>query len=450
MKKLIDTFIKEAKIVHNYKYDYSKSVYKNAITKMIIICPTHGTFLQSPNNHLNGHGCPKCSGQFSPTTEIFIERARKIHGDFYNYSKSVYKRAHEKIIVICPIHGNFYPTASSHVNNKSGCPKCQYKKIAVSKTRKNEEFIKMAKKAHGEKYDYTKTQYKKAHNRIIIICKKHGEFAQEANSHIKGAGCPKCRDEQLSKKYASTTKEFIKKAIDKHGTKYDYSLVNYKNATTSVKIICSEHGMFKQLPMSHLKGSGCKKCGNLKAANVRSLTTTDFIKKAKKIHGNRYLYYKTKHTRTHKKVIITCRKHGDFSQTATSHIRGSGCPKCSISKGEEKIVIWLTKRGINFIQEKTFTDLKSPKNGKLYYDFYLPKFHILIEYDGPQHFHTGKWYQVFNEEKFQKIKQYDLIKNQYSIDKKIPLFRIPYTNLKDINKTLKNIVKNNSTKFLVK
>lgn len=117
-----------------------------------------------------------------------------------------------------------------------------------------EEFIQKAQKIHGTKYDYSLVEYKKAHGRVKIICPEHGEFKQRSNNHLNGKGCPKCGQ-------YSTKEEFIKKSDKIHNNKYDYSFVEYKDSKSLVKIICPEHGEFEQIPNSHLKGSGCKKCG---------------------------------------------------------------------------------------------------------------------------------------------------------------------------------------------
>ena len=111
-------FIKNAEIVHKGKYDYSKAVYNGYKKKLIIICPIHGGFSQTPDNHLHGHGCPKCGNVYHPSTDEFIEKAKKIHGDKYDYSKSIYQSAKKKIIITCPIHGDFTQTPNKHLNGR--------------------------------------------------------------------------------------------------------------------------------------------------------------------------------------------------------------------------------------------------------------------------------------------------------------------------------------------
>lgn len=139
---------------------------------------------------------------------------------------------------------------------------------------KTQEFIQKAILAHGNKYDYSKVIYTKAINKVIIICREHGEFKQTPNKHLQNRNCPKC-----SGKYAkSNTNEFINKAIKKYKNKYDYSNVHYINCDTKVKIICKKHGEFEQTSYAHLHYKhGCNLC----APNCK-LTNDIFINKAKK------------------------------------------------------------------------------------------------------------------------------------------------------------------------
>ena len=252
-KKTKEEFIAKAKLVHGDKYDYSKVEYVGALTKVCIICPKHGEFCQEANSHLRGQGCPKCKYEKQTcTTDEFIAKAKKIHGDKYDYSKVEYVGALTKVCIICPKHGEFCQEANSHLRGQ-GCPKCKYEKQTCT----TDEFIAKAKKIHGDKYDYSKVEYVNRKTKVCIICPKHGEFWQTPSAHLRGQGCPKCK----SKKQTCTTDEFIAKAKKIHGDKYDYSKVEYVNRKTKVCIICPKHGEFWQTPNHHLSGCGCPKCG---------------------------------------------------------------------------------------------------------------------------------------------------------------------------------------------
>lgn len=273
MEKLTtQEFIEKARSIHGDKYDYTKSVYKKANTKITIICKHHGQFLQTPSSHLSGRGCKECSHTATVTTEKFIKRAKEIHDNKYDYSKSTYKNNATKLVIICKNHGEFLQTPSCHLSGR-GCKKCCDEK----KFSNIEKFMQKAKAVHGDKYDYSKSVYKKSNTKIKIICPSHGEFEQRAGAHLFGQGCKKCVDENK----ASSTKEFIRKAREIHGDKYDYSKVVYKNYGTKVTIICKHHGTFKQTPQNHLSGTGCPICRNSKgeSAIFEALTSlnVDFI-----------------------------------------------------------------------------------------------------------------------------------------------------------------------------
>ena len=129
----------------------------------------------------------------------------------------------------------------------------------------------------------------------------------------------------------SNTNEFISKAINKHGDKYDYSKVNYINSNTKISIICKEHGEFTQTPGSHLFGRGCMECGKIKTALSSKKTTDIFISRSLEIHKNKYDYSKVEYNGCDNKVIIKCKEHGEFKQTTRNHLEGKGCPTCAKS-----------------------------------------------------------------------------------------------------------------------
>lgn len=193
-------------------------------------------------------------------TKEFIEKAIKKHGDKYDYSKVEYINNHTKVCIICPEHGEFWQVPGSHLSGR-GCPKCARILINNSLKISSQTFIENAHKVHGNKYDYSKVEYKNTRTKVCIICPKHGEFWQTPNGHVSAkSGCQKCYDEIRAKKQRHTTEHFIEKAKCVHGNKYDYSLVNYINTDTKVEIICSKHGVFKQTPYHHLAGHGCPIC----------------------------------------------------------------------------------------------------------------------------------------------------------------------------------------------
>ncbi len=238
-----------------------------------------------------------------------------------------------------------------------------------------EEFIEKAINVHRGKYDYSKVVYINNRTKICITCPVHGDFFQLPNHHLKGVGCPKCNWGVLL-----TTKEFIEKAKNIHGDKYDYSKTEYIDSKTKICIICPEHGEFWQRPNDHLNKKGCPKC-----AGKIKLTTEEFIKKAKQVHGDKYDYSKVEYNCIRDKICIICPEHGEFWQTPNDHLDNHGCPKCNQSKLEKEIEMLLKNEKINFEAQKHFKWL-----GKQSLDFYLPEYNTAIECQGEQHFKPVK------------------------------------------------------------
>lgn len=196
-KKLtIEEFIAKARLVHGNKYDYSKVVYINNSTKVIIACLIHGKFEQSPNKHMQGRGCSECGkisrrNTRSSNTNEFITKAKEIHNNKYNYSKVNYINSKSKVTITCPIHGDFEQTPNSHLKN-GGCDKCGRLKSNEAKKITQEEFINRAINTHKNVYDYSKVVYINNHTKVNIVCITHGDFEQISADHLNGHGCPSC------------------------------------------------------------------------------------------------------------------------------------------------------------------------------------------------------------------------------------------------------------------
>jgi hypothetical protein len=185
-------FINKAKEIHNNKYNYSKVNYINGKTKIIITCNTHGDFEQLPINHLSGQDCSKCSFNTKVTQEDFINRAKKFHGDKYDYSQVHFTTMTNEIKIICKVHGAFEQKPRYHLDS-NGCYKCS------GITRNTDDFIINSNIVHNNIYDYSKVNYESTRKQVIIICKKHGEFKQTPNDHLSGYGCIKCGKGNYSK-----------------------------------------------------------------------------------------------------------------------------------------------------------------------------------------------------------------------------------------------------------
>lgn len=256
-KKLTNNeFIAKARIKHNNKYEYSNAKYINSHTPIIIICPIHGSFLQIPNNHLQGQGCPKCAKEKRVKTLLscadkFINKAKKIHlNKNYDYSKVLYINSQTSVAIICPIHGKFWQTPNNHLSGK-GCPKC----AKEGKKKSTKTFIAEAKIVHKDtKYNYSETIYINNKTPVKIICQEHGAFWQKPSKHLQGQGCPKCKISHLENKT-----EII---LNKYNIPYEYQkkfdwLISSKNRQMSLDFYLPNHNVAIECQgVQHYKATG--------------------------------------------------------------------------------------------------------------------------------------------------------------------------------------------------
>lgn len=352
MRKLTTKeFIKQAKSVHGNRYNYSKVDYKSVHSKVIIGCKEHGYFEQEPGSHNSGRGCPDCAGTKQLTTNEFIKRGKKKYGNKYNYSKVIYKTTSKKVIIICPIHGEFKQSPRKHLGNQTGCTKCGGDQTSKKLTYTNDKFIEISKKYHGDLYDYSKTKYINQKKLVTIICKKHGPFRIIAGSH-----------------------------------------------TNSLLL------------------RGCQKCGYIRHLDSQKMPIDEWKARAKKAHGDFYDYANVAYEKVIDHVEIICPKHGSFLQNASTHIYGHGCPRCKL-KGEGFIANYLLKNNIIFKQFKIKDRL---------YDFYLPKFSLIIERDGEQHYKDINFYGKLNSSKLKNVRKNDIYKKRIAKNNGYKIARIPY------------------------
>ena len=254
-------FIEKARAKHGDRYDYERVVYVRNSDKIIITCKRHGEFEQRPSDHLRGKGCAKCAGMHIYSTQEWVQEAIGVHGDLYDYLKTVYVRSKSKVIITCKIHGDFEQTPNAHLNGR-GCDRCGKESTAAKKTQKaKDDFFEKARAVHGDRYDYSETVYVIHSENVIITCAKHGDFEQTPNDHLNGHGCAKCgKESTAAKKTEESKNSFIERSRAVHGDLYNYSKAFYIRSKYKVVITCKGHGDFEQSPNDHLSGKGCPSC----------------------------------------------------------------------------------------------------------------------------------------------------------------------------------------------
>jgi len=378
-KKTTEEFIKQAKQFHGNKYSYSKTKYVDSTVKVEIVCKEHGSFWQKPSNHLGGKnykakGCPRCAGNYyKKTTEEVLEEIKETHGEKYDYSKVEYTGAKSKLEIICPRHGSFFKVKSDLVSKQQGCPSCS--------------------RSAGQK---------KVRNRK--------------------------RSKQATKKVSDA---FFKKAKNLHRN-LDFSNSVYTKMQEPIEVECISHGKYITTPESLLAGKNCSKCyyDSLKSPRY---TTQEYIEKVKKKHN--YCYAKTYYTGWDKEIKVICQEHGEFKINAASHLRGQGCPKCSISSLEREVCTFLETSDIQFQTQKKFEgcEYKAP----LLFDFYLPEYDILIECDGRQHYEPVDLFG--GQEAFEETQLRDKIKIDWAVNNNYTILRYKYSD--DFNSFTKRLEK---------
>jgi len=311
-----NTFIKKALNIHNYKFSYDNIDYINMKTKINLLCPEHGEFSVKPERHLAGTECPKCKSIKHFSYSEVISKLKDIYPN-YSFDNFIVSNSITKSKIICNIHGEFISDANKLLSLK-GCPSCFLENEKLN-------FIKKASIIHNNLYSYDKINYINKHTKITITCPVHGDFQQKPNNHLSGHGCLQCG---IQSKYI-TKEEFITISNNIFNFRYDYSKVDYVDASHLITIICPVHGEFQQISGTHMRGLGCTECSSEKR-RLKLLKKT--LEEAKEIHNNKYLYnienIKKEFFTLSSRVPIECPEHGTFIQNIGNHSKGANCPQC--------------------------------------------------------------------------------------------------------------------------
>ena len=351
-KLTLDEFLLRCKERHGDRYDYSLvDKYEGINAKVTIICPAHGRFEQGAGLHMSGSHCQECAkaiigDHHRSSTENFILKAKKVHGDKYTYGSTVYSGVNTKVVISCPHHGQFNQTPFSHLQG-CGCQKCGLtengKKTYESRQKlSSEEVIRKITVIHGNRYDLSQVIYTNSRTKIKLVCSIHGEFSiLPSNVFNLKQGCNACGRLSSSLKLMTAQEDVVKRFQEAHGGLYDYSQVEYTGIAEKVKIICSVHGPFWQRPNIHMDGHGCAACGN-----SLPYTAETFAKRAAVVHSNKYGYEKVVYRNNTTHVTIACPDHGDFEQLPLSHLVGKGCWKCRTLGYSKQQIAWLEWRSV--------------------------------------------------------------------------------------------------------
>lgn len=383
MKMNTELFIEAAKKKHGAVFNYSKTDYVNARTKLVITCLKHGDFQQRAYSHLEGYGCKRCALEAVASKKLdkrikckcivckkqfTITDSAKNKGSGKYCSKDCYRLSIKASLIECALCGvAFLPSRKNSKYCSSACSSRANLKITSA------DFVADAFKIHGNKYSYTVSNFLGMNRKIRIVCNEHGIFEQRAADHLLGRGCLRCAAElrgEANKKYeivcchscgnnfnlpphkakkaqycspacaleASVKlnqKSFKDAAELIHHGYYSYTKVHFPvsgtRSNTNVTIICPVHGEFLQMVKVHLHGAGCAYCTG------RKIDKNAFLKKSALVHGSKYDYSSISTiSDSSERVLINCSIHGLFEQSVGRHLAGDGCRACAIKLRGQK------------------------------------------------------------------------------------------------------------------
>lgn len=493
-----EEFVAKCRELHGDAYDYSLAFYQRRISPVEIICAKHGSFMQKPEHHLKGSGCPSCANEnkFKPFDE-FVRVSREKQLKAYVYYPDEYDTRlgmQQTIRITCPDHGDFTQVVQNHFTGRTGCKECEYEKWEVrdnARRKTQAQFLEDCKRVHGDRYDYSNTRYLGDAKKVQIRCREHGVFWQLASNHLQGANCPTCGNISGGLNGRLKFEDFVERARQKHGNQYIYDPEMYEMSSRPTWITCPEHGVFKMMAVNHLNGEGCyhcgiekirqnklqpwqevlskcrethgdryqydadtyvnadtpmrmhcdlhgffwqsarshyfggrgcPECGRVQAAQAQQIPWKERLAEFRSVHGDRYEYKEDTYGKSQEKMVIVCKNHGEFLQEPNVHKNGHGCPGCKSSKGENEIERILQERGVDYESQKSFRGLRHRL--PLRVDFYLPKLNSVIEFNGVQHYESIEFFG--GDEAFELNQIRDRIKEEFFKKRNVALHVIRF------------------------
>lgn len=341
-------FVERARQIHGKKYNYARAVYVSAKEPITITCPKkgHGDWSSTPSNHLhktNPRGCPSCGGSLPYTFDTFVNQARKVHGNSFEYPVQEFTNARTKITVICKRRGHVrQQTPDSHLSG-NGCKTCanidQGERQLVSIRDVNKR-LQILCEGGGSKVKLVNGSYRGMNKKAAIECSSHGLQAPRIMTTMLSGGHP-CLDCAETRHYAGYTSASAKQRLKKHfGDKYQIVEFSYQGKKTAVTLICEKHGKWTIQFQSYLKSRGCSYCFTKenvearskglrrKANETRAKRFDAWLEYCQSFHKDKYDYSEVIYLDQKTRVQIGCPYHGDIWQTPDTH-KTAGCRYCA-------------------------------------------------------------------------------------------------------------------------
>lgn len=427
-------------------YDYSKVVYKNMNTAVIIHCNIHNIdFEQTGNMHLYQQGgCPMCARQATINSklkgkEYYVNMILEKYGDLYDFSDVMDNVTKiEKILVTCKTCGEKIQTSFESLLLRHCCKTC-FPKTKTYDVNNLEDFINYCNHIHNHKYDYSKVEYVNNYTHVLVGCSAHNlEWRVLPNSHMRGNGCRECANEAISKKLRRSFDDYLIMFKNVHGDIFDFSKSEYKGSKEPILVICEKGHEWWVAPQKLVDGAKCSYCLG------RHKTREEFIEQSNIENNFKYTYENVVYINNHTKVSVTCPIHGDFLVTPMNHAKKGqprGCPACSRSRGELAVLKVLQNLNCKFKPQFWFHDCRNIN--PLPFDFAVlnedESVKCLLEFQGSQHFEYvcfGGISKERAEENLKVVQMRDLIKKEYCQKNGIPLLCIHYSDINNIPKIL--------------
>ena len=364
------------------------------------------------------------------THEEFVDRVSKVNPDITVIGK--YTKMHDKIECVCKVGHKWNPIALDLVRG-ADCFECAAIKRGRKRAKTHEQFVEEVRNVNP---DITVVgTYINAYTKIEFRCKEGHEWVTTPSSVLAGKTCLTCVNIQSGLRQRKSQEQFVEEVRNLHP---DITVVGeYVNSKTKIEFMCSKGHVWKTAPHNILDGCSCPTCKGEKISVQKTKSHEQFANELLQVSSNITVLGEYKGTFT--KIKTKCNKCGhEWESMPCNLLAGCGCPKCATSKGEKMVEEYLERHHVVFETQKRFTDCVDKK--PLPFDFYLPEYNMLIEYQGAQHYIATR--RMGDEEGLIYRQKHDCIKREYCKTKKINLLEIPYTKFSHISEILDGALQN--------